>query len=280
MREDARYGRITGFIVSNEVNSQCIWGNAGEKSVKEYVREYTKALRLTWEASHKYWEHAQVFLSLDHCWGERFYEDRPLGTYRGRDVVDWVRRYAAEDGDFGWGIAYHPYPEDLHYPDFYNDRSAVFYYDTKKITFKNMEVLHAYLGQEAFLYQGKRRPIILSEQGFHSGGDALTEQQGAAGYILAYQKMKRLPGILWMTVHAYMDNPKEFGLHLGIREQNPDGTPGRKRPIYEAMKAMGTGQEEQQTAWARRFIGEALYDRLVSPVVHECDEDKSKEMDF
>lgn len=280
MRDDAKYGRITGFIVSNEVNSGCIWGNAGEKTVEQYCSEYTKALRITWEASRKYWEHAQVFLSLDHCWGERFYEDRPLGTYRGRDVVDLVSRFAKEGGDFGWGIAYHPYPEDLHYPDFYNDRTATFYFDTKKITFKNIEVLCAYLKQEEFLYHGKCRPVILSEQGFHAGDDALTEKQGAAAYILAYQKVKRLPGILWMTHHAYLDNPKEFGLSLGIRERNPDGTPGRKRPVYEAMLAMGTEQEEERTLWAKAFIGEELYEKLLSPAVHTCDEDKSKEMDF
>ncbi len=280
MADDAGYGRITGFIVSNEVNSGCIWGNAGEKTAEAYCREYTKALRLTWEAARVYWEHAQVFLSLDHCWGERFYADRPLGTYPGREVVDLVCRFAKEEGDFGWGIAYHPYPEDLHFPDFYNDRTAGFYFDTKKITFKNIEVLHAYMGQEAFLYEGERRPIILSEQGFHAGYDGFTEKQGAAGYILAYQKVTALSGILWMTVHAYLDNPKEFGLRLGIRERSMDGSPGRRRPVYEAMKAMGTNREEECIRWAREFIGEELYDRLLHPVVHEGDEDKSKEMDF
>lgn len=280
MRDDAEYGRITGFIVSNEVNSQCIWGNAGEKTVEEYTKEYTEALRITWEASRKYWEGAEVYLSLDHYWGARFYPDRPLSTYRGKDVVDLVHKYAAESGDFGWGIAYHPYPEDLGYPDFYNDRVPKFYFDTKKITFKNIEVLHAYLGQESFLYQGQRRPIILSEQGFNSRGDELTELQGAAAYVLAYQKMKRLPGILWMTHHSYLDNPKEFGLNLGIRERNEDGTPGRKKPIYEVIKDMGTEREAERAAWAREFIGEALYRQLECPVVHECDEDKSKEMEF
>lgn len=280
MRDDAKYGRITGYIVSNEVNSQCIWGNAGEKTVEAYTKEYTKALRLTWEASRKYWEDAQVFLSLDHCWGESFYPTRPLSAYRGKDIVDLVLRYGKEMGDFGWGIAYHPYPEDLNYPDFYNDRIPKFYFDTKQITFKNIEVLHSYLAQEAFLYEGQMRPIILSEQGFNSRQDELTELQGAAGYTLAYQKMKRLPGILWMTHHAYMDNPKEFGLHLGIRERNEDGTPGRKRPIYEAMRDMGTEREAERVAWAREFIGEALYRQLECPVVHECDEDRSKEMEF
>lgn len=120
----------------------------------------------------------------------------------------------------------------------------------------------------------------MSEQGFNSRQDELTELQGAAGYTLAYQKMKRLPGILWMTHHAYMDNPKEFGLHLGIRERNEDGTPGRKRPIYEAMRDMGTEREAERVAWAKNFIGEALWQQLECPAVHACDEDRSKEMDF
>ena len=280
MRDDAKYGRITGYIVSNEVDSQRIWGNAGDKTEEEYCKEYTKALHTAWEASHKYWEYAQVFLSLDHCWMERFDPFRPLGSYKGRDVVDLVLKYSEEMGGFGWGIAYHPYPEDLRYPDFYNDRKPEFYFDTLQITYKNMEVLHAYLGQEAFLYQGQRRPIILSEQGFNSKEDEFSEKQGAAAYVLAYEKMKKLPGILWMTNHAYIDNLKEFGLHLGIRARNEDGTPGRKRPIFEAMRAMGTEEEAKWRAWAREFIGEALYDQLEAPVVHECEKDKSQDMEF
>jgi hypothetical protein len=280
MRDDAAYGRLTGFIVSNEVNSQYIWGNAGDKTVEEYTKEYTKALYVTWEAAKRYWEHAQVFLSLDHCWGEAFDHKRPGGSYRGRDIVDLVNRYGKELGDFGWGIAYHPYPEDLRYPDFYNDRIPEFYFDTKLITFKNMEVLHAYLGQPEFLYRGERRPIVLSEQGFNSRETAFSEMQGAAAYVLAYEKMRKLPGILWMTHHAYMDNLKEFGLHLGIRERNADGTPGRKRPIYEAMRDMGTQREQERVAWAREFIGEALYEELESPVVHAQDRDQAQDMEF
>lgn len=280
MRDDAAYGRITGFIVSNEVNSQRVWGNAGEMPLEEYVRQYTRALKMTWEASHNYWEHAEVYVSLDHYWGERFKPLEPLKTYCGRDVVDLINRYGKELGDFGWGIAYHPYPEDLNYPDFYNDRLPTFYFDTKKITFKNIEVLPAYLSQEEFLYQGKQRPIILSEQGFNAGNDSFTELQGAAAYILAYQKIKRQEGLLWMTHHAYLDNPMEFGLHLGIRERRENGEPGRKRPIYDAMMDMGTEREEVRVRWAKQFIGEPLFNRLVSPEVHCCEEDKSKETEF
>ena len=280
MRDDAKYGRLTGFIVSNEVNSQCVWGNAGQKTVEDYTREYTKALHLTCTASHRYWDHAQVFVSLDHFWSERFRPLEPMSTYPGREIIDLVNRYAKEMGDFGWGLAYHPYPEDLNYPDFYNDRVPTFYYDTKIITVNNMEVLESYFGQPELLYEGQRRPIIFSEQGFNARSKGFVENQGAAAYVLAYQKMKKLPGILWMTHHAYLDNEHEFGLHLGIRERNADGTPGRKRPIYEAIRAMGTAEEENYTAWARTFIGDELFDSLLSPTVYTEDSDKSLETEF
>ena len=83
-----------------------------------------------------------------------------------------------------------------------------------------------------------------------------------------------------MTHHAYVDNLKEFGLHLGIRERQEDGSPGRKRLVYEAMKDMGTEREEERIRWARSFIGEPLYDKLVSPVVHNYEKDKSQEQEF
>lgn len=46
------------------------------------------------------------------------------------------------------------------------------------------------------------------------------------------------------------------------------------------MRDMGTEREEERVAWAREFIGELLYRQLECPAVHECDEDRSKEMDF
>ena len=277
MRDDAKYGRITGFIISNEVNSQCVWGNAGPKSVEEYVKEYTLALYEAWEISHRYWEYAQIYLSLDHNWNQGFITD-DLRAYKGKDVLDLVNRYSGDYGNFGWGIAYHPYPEALDYPDFYNDRIPTFCYDTRIITFKNIEVLSDYIGQEGFLYKGKKRSIIFSEQGFNARSKGFVEKQGAASYILAYQKMRNMPEVQWMTHHAYLDNPHEFGLHLGIRERKENSKPGRKRPIYKAIKAMGTREEAKYVAWARKFIGKQLFDELLSPeVVKEVDHSKESE---
>lgn len=280
-REDGRYGRMCGFIISNEVDSQYIWGNAGEMPVEQYVREYEAALRLAWLSARKYYSNFRVYVSLDHMWTRTYRVTEPLRYYRGRDVIDYLNKYSKENGDFDWGVAYHPYPENLMYPDFYNDRSAVFDYGTERITFKNIEMLPAYLSQEQFLCKGRERRIILSEQGFNSRNeDPYTLKQGAASYCLAYQKVKKLPTIDMITHHAYVDNRYEFGLNLGIRRLNDDDTPGEPKPIYYVMRDMDTPQEAQRVEEAREFIGKELFDSLLNPVITYGDADRSKESEF
>jgi hypothetical protein len=279
-REDAKYGRMCGMIISNEVNSQYIWGNAGEMEVGDYAREYTTAMRLAWLCAKKHYSNFRIYVSLDHLWTITFDPKYPRRYYKGRDIIDHLNRYSKLEGDFDWNVAYHPYPENLMYPDFYNDRSVTFDFATPRITFKNIEMLPAYLSQKEYLYKNLPRRIILSEQGFNSKGDAFSEKQGAAAYCLAYQKVKRLSTIDLMTHHAYLDNPYEFGLNLGIRRRNADGTIGEAKPIYYMMKDMDTEKEEERIAWTRQFIGEELYDSLLSPQIIYGEADKSKETEF
>lgn len=282
---DEKFGCLKGMIVSNEIDSQYMWGNAGEKTVEEYMEEYTEALRLTYLAGRKYYSELRVYVSLDHLFNISYDQAscldlQPKRYYRGRQVLELLNQNSQKDGNFNWSVAYHPYPEDLCHPDFYNDRSVSFYFSTPRITYKNIEMLPAYLEQERFLYRGQERHIILSEQGFNSKDDGITEYQGAAAYVLAYQKVKALSTIDMMMNHAYVDNKYEFGLHLGIRKAQEDGSPGVPRPIYYFMKYMGTDMEEQYVEKARKYIGEALYDSILHPVIIAEDDPKAMNMEF
>ncbi len=279
-REDGSYGRMCGMIISNEVNSQYVWGNAGEMDVADYVKEYTVALRLAWLSARKYYSNFRIYVSLDHFWTSSLKPEFPKRFYKGRDVIDYMNKYSKEEGNFDWSIAYHPYPENLVYPDFYNDRSATFDFSTTRITFKNIEMLPAYLSQADYLYEGKPRRIILSEQGFNSKGDSFSEKQGAAAYCLAYEKARKLDTIDLMTHHAYVDNRYEFGLNLGIRRLNEDDTVGEPKPIYYVMKDMDTDMEKEHIDRARAFIGEELYESILNPSILYADADKSKENEF
>ncbi|MCE5259944.1 MAG: DUF5722 domain-containing protein, partial [Chloroflexi bacterium] len=213
MRADAQFGRITGFIISNEVDAQWNWGNAGEMPVEQYVKEYTGALRLAWQAAQKYWSEGRAYISLTHYFNLAAEPARPLAYYKGRDVLEHLNQYALADGNFGWNVAYHPYCESFYAPDFWNDRSATFDFTTPRITFKNIEVLPAYLAQEHLRYRGQPRRIIFSEQGFNTW-DAHSEEIGFAAYCLAYKKIEKQPSIEAFMYHAYADNKFEFGLNL------------------------------------------------------------------
>lgn len=270
-RPDNRYGRAVGAIVSNEVNSQYVWGNAGEMPVEQYVREYAQALRLTWLCGQKHCSHFRVYISLDQFWcGTNFDASKPGRYYSGRTMLELLNTYANQEGNFGWNVAYHPYPEDLNCPDFWNDRAPNFTFSTPKITFKNMEVLEAFLSQQAFHYRGAARRIIFSEQGFNSQKgalQALTEKQAAAGYVLAYSKARKMKTVDMMTHHAFRDNPHEFGLNLGIFRYDPTKPDqlGEPKPIFESVCAMDTPEEPAVVAKARAFIGEDLFDYLMDP---------------
>lgn len=282
---EEKYRCLKGMIVSNEINSQYIWGNAGEKNVEEYMEEYTEALRLTYLAGRKYYDNLRVYVSLDHLFNISYdqascFAPQPKRYYRGRQVLELLNENGQRDGNFAWSVAYHPYPEDLNHPDFYNDRTACFYFSTPRITYKNIEMLPAYLAQERFLHRGQERRIILSEQGFNSKDDGITEYQGAAAYCLAYEKVKALSTIDMMMNHAYVDNKYEFGLHLGIRKAGVDGSPGEPRPIYYCMKDMGTDREKKRVEEARSFIGGPLFDSILHPEIVAADDPKAVNMEF
>ena len=285
-RPDRKYGHAVGAIISNEVNSQYIWGNAGEMPVETYVREYAQALRLAWLCGQRFCRHFRVYVSLDQFWcGTNFDPSQKERYYSGRRVLELLARSGREEGDFPWNVAYHPYPEDLRWPDFWNDRAPDFTFSTPKITFKNMEVLEAFLSQEQFLYRGAPRRIIFSEQGFNSQNgpmQALTERMAAAGYVLAYLKARKMKTVDLFTHHATVDNPHEFGLNLGMFRYDPDAPyhMGEAKPIFESFVAMDTEREAEVVEKARAFIGPELFDFLLDPPILFGERDTSQDNAF
>ena len=285
-RPDRKYGHAVGAIISNEVNSQYIWGNAGEMPVETYAREYAQALRLAWLCGQRFCRHFRVYISLDQFWcGANFDPSQKNRYYSGRRMLELLAAYGREEGDFPWNVAYHPYPEDLRWPDFWHDRAPDFTFSTPKITFKNMEVLEAFLSQEAFLYQGAPRRIIFSEQGFNSQNGPmreLTERMAAAGYVLAYLKARKMKTVDLFTHHATVDNPHEFGLNLGMFRYDPDAPShlGEPKPIFESFAAMETDREAGAVEKARAFIGPALFDFLLDPPLLYGERDTSQDDAF
>lgn len=249
MRQDRRYGRACGWIIGNEVNAPWIYSNCGETGISEFAKEYQIALRSAFCAVRKYYAQARVYISLDHCWN-LLLEPNDRRFYRGRELLETLHDHICRESDFDWGIAYHPFPENLARADFWNDKTAWKSFDTGKITFKNIEVLPAYLSQEKFRYAGKIRRIILSEQGLCSGRLPEEEQLQADAFVLAYRKIQGISEIDSFIYHSHIDEHNE-GLFLGLLADD-----GRKKPIYHCFAKIDGPEEPSMFAQACARVGE------------------------
>lgn len=247
----ARYkSEIDGWIVGNEINSHWEWANQGPASLDEVADTTERSLRIVSEATHM-----PVYLSLEHHWTIR--SSSSDHSVPGRDLLEQVAKLAKQRGDFGWRVAFHPYPQNLFEPRFWNDDQAQLRFDTPKITFKNIEVLTEYLKQPRLRWKGKPRVVNLSEQGFHRPAGAEGEEIQAAAYAYAYERVARNPGIEAFILNRHVDNTGEGGLLLGLWTNKPGsvGDPDRKTRMWEVFRACGTADQAKTTEFALKLIG-------------------------
>lgn len=252
-RPDAKYGRIHHWIMHNEVNAGWIWTNAGEKTPLLYTDLYHRSMRVAQLIARQYNSHSKAFISLEHHWNIR-----PTHIYAGREILDLLLDFSAAEGDFDWAIAFHPYPQNLFDPRVWADTEAVYTFDTPKITYKNLEVLDAWVRQPRARFLGKTlRTVHLTEQGLNSrdySAQSLTDQ--AAGMAYAWNKYKDLESIEVFDYHNWVDNRGEGGLRIGLRRFPDDkDEPLGKKPIWYVYQALGTAREAEATAFAKPIIG-------------------------
>ena len=192
---------------------------------------------------HSAW--ARVYVSLDHHWSIRYSGRGRLQAFAGKEFIDYLARRGREDDadNFDWHVAYHPYPENLFEPRFWNDKSALPDPTTPRITFKNLEVLTEYLQRPELLYEGQPRRVILSEQGFHTPDGPAGEAIQAAAYCYAYRKIATLDGVDAFILHRHVDHPHEGGLRLGLRRYLPaEADPRPRKMIYECFRQADTAR--------------------------------------
>ncbi len=256
-RPDKKFGRVSGYIMGNEVNSHWWWANMGRVTMTEFADDYLRTVRLAHTAIRGQSSWARVYLSLEHHWNIRYDRKSEHTSFAGREFVDYFARRAREGGDFDWHLAFHPYPENLFEPRFWNDKSASNnVLTTPRITFKNIELLPAYLRRPELLYQGQPRRIILSEQGFHTPKGTNGEAIQAAAYCYAYKKIEALDGIDAFILHRHVDNKGEGGLMLGLRSLTPNATEARpKKKIYDCFRAADTPEWKSSFEFALPLIG-------------------------
>jgi len=262
-RPDRKFGRVAGYIVGNEVNSHWWWSNQGRVTMQEFADDYLETVRLIHGAVRRQSSWARVYLSLEHHWNIRYPAGDEQQAFAGKAFLDYFAKRCRADsrGDFDWHVAFHPYPENLFEPRFWNDASALPREDTPRITFKNLDVLTTYLRRPELLFDGQPRRVILSEQGFHTPDGPEGEAVQAAAYCYAYKKVEQLEGIDAFILHRHVDHPHEGGLRLGLRRYLPNAKePRPKKKIYECLRAADTEQWQSVFEFALPIVGIESWD--------------------
>ena len=262
-RPDHKYGRVVGYIMGNEVNSHWWWSNLGRATMTEFADDYLRCVRLAHTAIRKQSSWARVYLSLEHHWNIRYPAGDERQSFPARAFLEYFAQQAKAGGDFDWQLAFHPYPEDLFQPAFWNDKTATTNANTPRITFKNLEQLTAFMRRPEMLYQGQPRRIILSEQGFHTPKGEQGELIQAAAYCYAYKKVEALDGIDAFILHRHVDHDGEGGVLLGLRRNQPaNGEARPRKKIYECFLQADTPHWQETFAFALPLIGLKNWDEV------------------
>lgn len=261
-RADQKYGRIHHWIAHNEVDAGWVWTNAGIKTPLRFMDIYVKSMRLLYYTARKYNPNSEVFITLTHYWQSRHNEY----CYPSAQLLDLLLDYTVAEGDFQWGVAHHPYPESLFEPKTWLDKAAEFNYNTPQITFKNLEVLDAWIKQPRTLYKGKeKRTLFLSEQNPNSkdySEQALAEQAACMAYVC--KKLEALDGIDAYQMHGWFDQRGEGGLRIGVRRFRDDETdPGGRKPAWYVFRDAGTEREAETFEFAKKIIGIDSWDEIM-----------------
>ncbi|MEL7263964.1 MAG: DUF5722 domain-containing protein [Planctomycetota bacterium] len=228
---------IHNWIIHNEIDHGREWTNMGQQPQSVYMDHYLRSMRLVHDAMRRHDDHARVFISLTHHW------NRPAHPqWRYYDTKSLMQRLIESnriEGDFQWGVAHHPYPENLRDPRSWNDKTATNDFDTRRITPKNLAVLDRWMQLPQMRdANGQVRGVLLSEQGFNTP-DLSPESQALQSEGLRYmwQQMKGLDSIQAFHLHRWMDHPKEGGLLLGLRQwPNPGEQLGKKKDAWNTYK--------------------------------------------
>lgn len=261
-RPDKKYGRIHHWIMHNEVDAGWVWTNMGEKTDLVFMDAYLKSMRMCYYIARKYNPHSEVFITLTHYWA---WTSHP-NFYPSKDLLEILIDYTRAEGDFEWAVAQHPYPESLFEPKTWLDQKVQFDFNTPLITFKNIEVLDAWIKLPEVQYLGKhKRTLWLSENGTNSktySEQDLLEQ--AAGFAYTWKKFKTLDGIDGFQWHNWFDSRGEGGLRIGLRRfPDDEEDPAGRKPVWYVYQAADRASEDEVFEQYKEVIGIKNWDQLI-----------------
>lgn len=253
---DNRHGKISNWIIANEINARKEWNHMEYTDIETYVEEYAKAFRVFYTAIKSVSGSARVYISLDQQWDRNIKNNT---NYDGRDILDVFNRNITSKGNIDWGVAQHPYNVPLTEARIWKGSKYVEHgAGTSMITMANIEVLINYLKQEQFLTEtGEVRSILISELGYtsHAG-----EAYQAAAFAYAYYKIAAYDEIDGFLLNRETDAGEEVaqGLAFGLTDAG-----GRHKQIYDVFKYIDTPNHAAYTDFAKGIIGISNWNEII-----------------
>ena len=161
------YGRVSNWIVGNEINNNLNWNYTGPMDIDSYTKLYSKVFRVAYTAIKSQSRNARVFFSTDYEW-KRANSNLMYGA---KDFIDRFNADIRDEGNIEWGLAYHPYPHPMTEPEFWDDDQTGAVNNTEDspvVNFKNLNVLTDYFQKDIMRDAGGNvRHIILSGGGLY-----------------------------------------------------------------------------------------------------------------
>ena len=260
---DYKHGRVSNWIVGNEVNNNKNWNYVGSMDLASYTKLYEKNFRVAYTAIKSRSKNARVFFSTDYEWKK---QNTNL-QYAAKDFIDLFNAGISAEGNIEWGLAYHPYPYPMTEPEFWDDDQTGMVNETFEspvINFKNLHVLTDYFQQAHMRTAGGQvRHIILSEEGFTS--DSISRGKvydiQAAAFAYAYYLVDNNPYIDAFILNRQVDAITEvetscaFGLWT-VDMSRPDKVIAvMPKNIYQVFKHIDTRKSLRYSEFAKSIVG-------------------------
>lgn len=260
---DYKHGRVSNWIVGNEVNNNKNWNYVGPMDLASYTKLYEKNFRVAYTAIKSRSKNARVFFSTDYEWKK---QNTNL-QYAAKDFIDLFNAGISAEGNIEWGLAYHPYPYPMTEPEFWDDDQTGMVNETFEspvVNFKNLHVLTDYFQQAHMRTAGGQvRHIILSEEGFTS--DSISRGKvydiQAAAFAYAYYLADNNPYIDAFILNRQVDAITEvetscaFGLWT-VDMSRPDKVIAvMPKNIYQVFKHIDTRKSLRYSEFAKSIVG-------------------------
>lgn len=250
------HGMVHSWVIANEINQNRLWNYMDTKDVAHYANEFEKSLRIFYQAVKRRYAGGRVYFSIDNAWNSNKGDNALF--FNGRDVLAAFNEAALAHGNYGWGIAIHPYPEPLTRVNYWSqeyDRSR----EAPHLSIMNLNVLTDMLSEEAFLApDGEVRSVTITELGFSSGSG---EKLQAAAFAYCYYIVEANPYIDAFLMNRQTDAPEEVkaGMAFGVYEYDHTG-----KYMKDVFRKIDTAQAGEHTALMLKILGAKSLEEALS----------------